>query len=106
MDNAIRKKLGLKIRQLRKSQKLTQEHLGEKAGISYKFIGEVERGAVNPSLDSLVSIANALRVSVKELFPGEKDLDTEFSHEELQIIKKAVSLLNSRLNVRRSKHGL
>ncbi|MDA8172651.1 MAG: helix-turn-helix transcriptional regulator [Nitrospiraceae bacterium] len=77
--------------------------MGEKAGISYKFIGEVERGVVNPSLDSLIGIAKALRVSVKELFPGEKDLITEFSHEELQIIKKAVSLLNSRLNVKRVK---
>ena len=103
MDNSIREKLGAKIKQLRKSQKLTQEQLGEKAGISYKFIGEVERGAVNPSLDSLVSIASALHVNVKELFPGEKDLITEFSHEELQIIKKAVSLLNSRLNVKRTK---
>ena len=103
MDNSIRKKLGVKIKQLRKSQKLTQEQLGEKAGISYKFIGEVERGAVNPSLDSLVSIASALRVNVKELFPGEKDLVTEFSHEELQIIKQAVKLLNSWLNVKRPK---
>ncbi len=103
MENAIRGKLGRKIRQLRKSQKLTQEQLGEKAGISYKFIGEVERGAVNPSLDSLIGIAKALHVSVRELFPGEKDIVTDFSHEELQIIKKAVSLLNSRLSMRRGK---
>ena len=89
--------------QLRKARKLTQEQLGEQAGISYKFIGEVERGAVNPSLDSLVSIARALRVGVKELFPGEYDLITQFSHEELQLIKKAVRLLNSRLNVKRAK---
>lgn len=103
MDNSIRKKLGVKIKQLRKSQKMTQEQLGEKAGISYKFIGEIERGAVNPSLDSLIGIARALRVNVKELLPGEKDLITEFSHEELQVIKQAVRLLNSRLNVKRTK---
>ncbi|MBI4680030.1 MAG: helix-turn-helix transcriptional regulator [Nitrospirae bacterium] len=30
----------------------TQEELGEKAGLSYKFVGEIERGEVNPSLDS------------------------------------------------------
>ncbi|MDA8091470.1 MAG: helix-turn-helix transcriptional regulator [Nitrospiraceae bacterium] len=103
MENAIRKKLGEKIRQLRKLRELTQEQLGEKAGISYKFIGEVERGDVNPSLDSLVNISKALRVGVKELFPNENDLITGFSHEELQIIKQAVKLLNSRLNVKRAK---
>jgi transcriptional regulator with XRE-family HTH domain len=103
MNNAIRQKLGEKIRQLRKLRELTQEQLGEKAGISYKFIGEVERGIVNPSLDSLIGIARALNVNVKELFPSESDLITEFSSEELQTIKRAVKLLNSRLNVKRVK---
>lgn len=103
MYNAIRKKVGEKIRQLRKLRELTQEQLGEKAGISYKFIGEVERGTVNPSLDSLIGIARALHVTVKELFPSESDLITEFSHEELQTIKRAVKLLNSRLNVKHAK---
>ncbi len=103
MNNAIRKKLGDKIRQLRKLRELTQEQLGEKAGISYKFIGEVERGIVNPSLDSLIGIARALNVNVKELFPSESDLITEFSSEELQTIKRAVKLLNSRLNVKSVK---
>lgn len=101
MNNTIRKKSGEKIRQLRKLRELTQEQLGEKAGISYKFIGEVERGTVNPSLDSLIKIAQALNTDVKELFPSKNDLVTEFSHEELQTIKKAAKLLNSRLNVKK-----
>lgn len=103
MNKAIRKRLGEKIRQLRKIRELTQEQLGEKAGISYKFIGEVERGTVNPSLDSLIAISQALDVNVKELFPSENDFVTEFSHEELRTIKMAVKLLNSRLNLPRSK---
>lgn len=103
MNKAIRKRLGEKIRQLRKIRELTQEQLGEKAGISYKFIGEVERGTVNPSLDSLIAISQALNVDVKELFPSENDFVTEFSHEELRTIKMAVKLLNSRLNLPRAK---
>lgn len=103
MNNVMRKELGEKIRQLRKLRELSQEQLGERARISYKFIGEVERGTVNPSLDSLIRIARALNVSVRELFPGENDLVTEFSHEELQTIKRAVKLLNSRLNVKHAK---
>ncbi|MBI4378760.1 MAG: helix-turn-helix domain-containing protein [Nitrospinae bacterium] len=38
---------------MRKSRGFTQEELGEKAGLSYKFIGELERGEENVSLDSL-----------------------------------------------------
>lgn len=36
---------------------MTQEELGSKADISYKFIGEVERGQQNPSFDTLDKIA-------------------------------------------------
>jgi transcriptional regulator with XRE-family HTH domain len=63
-----RLRIGKKIKSLRDINKLTQEKLGEKAGLSYKYIGELERGKVNVSLDSLVKIATALEISVDELF--------------------------------------
>jgi len=94
MDNTLKKGLGKKIRYFRKLEGLTQETLGEKAGISYKFIGEIERGEVNPSVDSLISIANALSVKVKNLFPSETDVTTQLSPEDIEIIKKALKLLN------------
>lgn len=93
MDD-IRKGLGKRIRTLRKLKALTQEELGEKAGISYKFVGEIERGKVNPSLDSLVRIANALGVKAGDLFPPEVDIFPQFSSQDLQLIKKALRLLN------------
>ena len=101
--NTVRKQLGQKIKQLRKLRELTQEQVEEASGLSYKFIGEVERGTVNPSLDSLIRIATALNVSLKDLLPNEDDLFTGFSHEDLKTIKKAVKLLNSRLNVKHAK---
>lgn len=73
------------------------------AGLSYKFIGEVERGTVNPSLDSLINIAVALDISIKDLFPNEHDLIMGFTHDDLKTIRKAVKLLNSRLNVKHVK---
>ncbi len=82
---------------------LTQEQLGEKTGISYKFIGEIERGLVNPSLESLASIAAALRVEVKDLFPGEGDKLLLFSHDDLAVIKKAASVLHNQLNLKSRK---
>ena len=93
MEN-IRKGLGKRIRTFRKLKALTQEELGERAGLSYKFVGEMERGKVNPSLDSLVRIANALGVKVGNLFPHEADIFPQFSSQDLYLIKKALRLLN------------
>ncbi|MEK6590958.1 MAG: helix-turn-helix transcriptional regulator [Nitrospinota bacterium] len=93
MDN-IRKILGKRIRLLRESKGFTQEELGEKAGLSYKFVGEVERGEVNISLDSLIGIADALNVKINDIFPSEKDIFPLFSSKEIQLIKKALRLLN------------
>ena len=90
----IRKGLGKRIRTLRKLKTLTQEELGEKAGLSYKFIGEIERGVVNLSLDSLVKIATALNVKAGDLFPREVDIFPQFSTQDLQLIKKALRLLD------------
>jgi len=63
----LRKLVGSRIRELRRARGLTQESLGERAGLSYKFIGEVERGMANPTLDTLAGIATALDVDVPEL---------------------------------------
>lgn len=93
MENA-RKGLGKRIRLIRKSKGFTQEELGEKAGLSYKFVGEMERGEVNPSLDSLASIAHALGTNIANLFPSKTDIFPQFSHQNIQLIKKAVRLLN------------
>jgi len=46
---------------------MSQEKLAEKADLSYKYLGEVERGYVNISLDSLMRIAKALGVHVRDL---------------------------------------
>jgi transcriptional regulator with XRE-family HTH domain len=59
--------VGQKIRARRKQAGLTQEKLAEKADLTYKYVGEVERGTVNISLDSLVRIAKALRVRLLDL---------------------------------------
>lgn len=97
MQNNLRIEVGKRIRHLRKLSRYTQEELGERAGLSYKFIGEIERGEVNPSLDSLSSIARALKVGVREIFPEETDFLSHFTSQDIQVISKAVTLLSHRL---------
>ncbi len=60
--NSLARKLGEGIRSQRMAQQLTQEDLGERAGIHYTFLGHIERGSKVPSLETLLRIAKALRV--------------------------------------------
>ncbi len=59
---------GERVRSLRKSEGLSQEKLGEIAGIHYTYIGGVERGERNVSLKNIEKIAKGLGVDITELF--------------------------------------
>lgn len=63
----VRKFLGQRLRALRKQHGLSQERLGERAGLSGKFIGEVERGEKSISVDSLYHVSVALDIPMREL---------------------------------------
>jgi transcriptional regulator with XRE-family HTH domain len=60
--------LGAMIRNLRKSRGMTQEMLAERAELSAKYIGEIERGEKNPTFLILVYISTAIGIPVKDLF--------------------------------------
>jgi transcriptional regulator with XRE-family HTH domain len=66
-ERDIRKFIGQRLRALRKERELTQDGLGELAGLSGKFIGEVERGQKSISVNSLYAIALALRIPLPSL---------------------------------------
>ena len=65
-----RRLLGEAIRARRQKAKFSQEKLAEKADLSTVFISRVERGKESPSVDSLVKIATALGVRVRDLVTG------------------------------------
>ena len=62
-----RRLLGEAVRAYRKKTGFSQEKTAEKAGLSTVFISRVERGIESPSVDSLVKIAKALGVRVRDL---------------------------------------
>jgi len=84
--------LGKRIRELRKKKGLTQEELGEKSGISYKYLGSIERGLENPSFKHLTKIARVLGADLPELF--------RFEHLESDRAKvmKAIQTVISRMS--------
>ena len=55
--------LGKRIRMQRKLNRMTQEQVAERSGISLSFLGHIERGTRKASLETIVSICNVLKVS-------------------------------------------
>ena len=64
----IEKQLGKRIKYLREIKNITQEKLAEKTGLSLDYIGKIEVNINNPGFKSLIKIANALEIHIKELF--------------------------------------
>src|SRR5262249_49183454 len=63
----VRAALGRRLIEMRHERQMSQHTLGAGAGLSAKFIGEVERGQKSISLDSLARVATALGVRLHEL---------------------------------------
>ena len=61
------KVLSKKIRKVRREQKLTQEEVAHKVGVSRVYMGYIEQGRYVPSLELLDKIARALKTPLNEL---------------------------------------
>ncbi len=59
--------IGGYIRKYRLEAQMSQERLAELAGISFKYVGVLERSEKSPSLETLINIANALNISTDRL---------------------------------------
>jgi XRE family aerobic/anaerobic benzoate catabolism transcriptional regulator len=66
-DQALLSALGLRLRELRSSRGRTLTELAESAGLSRRFVTEVEAGRANPSVAKLAALARSLNVGLAEL---------------------------------------
>ena len=64
---AHRRKLGLALRKRRNQCKLSQEKLAELAEVHRNYVGLVERGEQNITIDSLQKLAAAFRCRIADL---------------------------------------
>lgn len=65
---STRKQFGKKLKEVRTKIGLSQEELGFRAGIHRTYIGAIERGEQNISVDNIHKLAKALKIPVSELF--------------------------------------
>ena len=53
---------------IRKSKKNSQIKLAEIVDMNFNYIGQIERGETNVTINTITKIANALDTDVKDLF--------------------------------------
>ena len=68
-------KLGQRLRFIRKENKLTLKDLSQLADLSVPYLSDMERGVVNPSIDTLQKVAKAYNTTVKKLLINVEVLD-------------------------------
>ncbi len=66
---ALAVQIGQIIRQKRTESNITQESLALKCEIDRSYLGRIERGEVNLTVDKLYQIAQVLQISPKDLLP-------------------------------------
>lgn len=65
--SAAHEALGSEIRRVRRELGWTQEELGHKAGLHATYIGDIERGERNVSLENILKIARSMKVTGSSL---------------------------------------
>lgn len=65
--------LGTRLRQLRKSRQLTLSALASLSGVAVSTISKIENGALSPTLDKVLRLANGLDLSIGQLI-GEEEV--------------------------------
>lgn len=67
---AILARFGQNIRRLRKQRGFSQEELADRSGLHRTYIGGIERGERNPSLENIVALAMGLECKAEDIFRG------------------------------------
>lgn len=88
----IYKLLGNRIRQERLKLNLTQEQLAEKVDLSTSYIGQIERGERNISLDTLVVICKSLGVTIDYLLQDSINIEEDIVYNQLYQLISSRSL--------------
>jgi transcriptional regulator with XRE-family HTH domain len=76
VDETLQERLGRVVRGRREALFLTQEELGERCNLHRTYIGAIERGERNLSLQNIIRLADALGIRVSELIREAEELTT------------------------------
>jgi transcriptional regulator with XRE-family HTH domain len=86
------KEICVRIRELRKSTKLTQSKFAELVNLNEDSIGKIERGVTIPKIKTLSKIAQGLKMPIENLISPLKETSSQQSKE----LKNFISYLRTR----------
>jgi transcriptional regulator with XRE-family HTH domain len=76
-DNKL-KLIGLRIKTLRKNQKMSQEQLGFESNLPRMQIARIERGEINMGILSIITICQALNIKLEDFFKSINLIEIEY----------------------------
>ena len=71
-NETARTRFGANLRAARKALGLSQEALGERAGLHHTYVGSVERGERNVSIDNMEKLAAGVNREISDLLLVER----------------------------------
>lgn len=66
----LRLLFGHRVRELRLAAGYRQDEFADRCGFARSYMSRIETGGANPSIDAIETLAAALKVPVRELFPA------------------------------------
>lgn len=96
---AVAKLLGAHVRELRLAAAMTQEELAQAAGVTPKYVSELEHGKTNPTLVTLVALAEkgfGMPLSIFLAF----DIGADEAREQVRELNALLSGQDRRMRVR------
>jgi transcriptional regulator with XRE-family HTH domain len=73
VNSPLAQQFGACVRSLRQEAGMSQVEFGERCGFYQTYLSRIENGRANPSLNAIEVIANALGMTVFELFDRVKE---------------------------------
>jgi len=67
---ALQQQFGTRVRELRLAMDMSQEAFADRCGFARTYMSRIETGGANPSINAIKVLADALGVSISDLFEG------------------------------------
>ncbi len=70
-DQSLLTRFGQLVRSVREERGFTQKELADRAGMTDKHVGEIERGVAEASITAIIALADGLRVRLSVIMPDQ-----------------------------------
>jgi XRE family transcriptional regulator, regulator of sulfur utilization len=96
----LRRAFGRNLREIRRAKGKKQDDVARAMGSTQSYIGQIERGETNVTLDTVQKLADAIGVSSQQMLFGSLG-----SHLTLDVLEKMTAVLHAKVSAMLKQHG-